>query len=185
MRRGWIAIVVLLLCCFGLIGCAGRAEEPSGPVTEQTPQAPVTPPAGEDSVEEDSAEEEPEGEEPVEEGTMIVSINGTEVAVAWEENASVDALRELLGQGPLVIQTNRYGGFEQVGSLPQSLPSDDVRMQTTAGDIVLYASRSVVLFYGSNTWAYTRLGRIQGKTEDEIRGLLDVPAAEIVFSLEP
>ena len=180
MRRGWLAIAVLLLCCFGLIGCAWRAEEPSVPVTEQTPQAPVTPPAGEDS-----AEEEPEGEEPVEEETMIVSINGTEVAVAWEENASVDALRELLGQGPLVIQTNRYGGFEQVGSLPQSLPSDDVRMQTTAGDIVLYASRSVVLFYGSNTWAYTKLGRIQGKTEDEIRGLLDVPAAEIIFSLEP
>ena len=65
-----------------------------------------------------------------------------------------------------------YGGFEQVGSLGQSLPRNDVQTTTSAGDIVLYSGNQIVVFYGSNSWAYTRLGRISDKTAEELTALL-------------
>ena len=65
-----------------------------------------------------------------------------------------------------------YGGFEQVGSLGTRLPRNDVQTVTEPGDIVLYSGNSIVLFYGSNSWAYTRLGKIQGLDESELRQLL-------------
>ncbi len=114
---------------------------------------------------------------------IILTVNGREIDVAWEDNASVEALASLLAaEGAITVQTSRYGGFEQVGSLPQSLPSEDTRMQAVAGDIMLYTSRSIVLFYGTNTWSYTRLGRMSGLTAGEITALLDVPGTEIVLS---
>ena len=91
--------------------------------------------------------------------------------VAWEENDSVYALRELAKTG-LTIQMSMYGGFEQVGSIGQRLPSSDRQTSTSSGDIVLYSSNQLVVFYGSNSWAYTRLGRITDKAPEEMRELL-------------
>jgi hypothetical protein len=65
-----------------------------------------------------------------------------------------------------------YGGFEQVGSIGQRLPSSDSQTTTQAGDIVLYSGDQIVVFYGSNSWAYTRLGRIVGKSVSEMTELL-------------
>ena len=65
-----------------------------------------------------------------------------------------------------------YGGFEQVGSLGAELPSDDVQMTTEAGDIVLYSGDQIVIFYGSNIWAYTKLGRITDRSDAEVADLL-------------
>ena len=90
---------------------------------------------------------------------LHLSINDTELPVAWEDNGSVEALRELAGTQPLVMQMSMYGGFEQVGSLGTSLPRNDRQTVTQAGDIVLYSGDQIVLFYGSNSWVYTRLGK--------------------------
>jgi hypothetical protein len=65
-----------------------------------------------------------------------------------------------------------YGGFEQVGSLGQSLPRNDVQTTTDAGDIVLYSGNQIVVFYGSNSWAYTRLGRISDRSAADMAELL-------------
>ena len=51
-----------------------------------------------------------------------------------------------------------YGGFEQVGRIGQSIVSDDEEITTDSGDIVLYSGNQIVIFYGSNSWAYTKLG---------------------------
>ncbi len=103
---------------------------------------------------------------------MKMKIGDTEVSVDWENNESAQALRELCAARPLKIEMSMYGGFEQVGSLGRSLPHDDSRITTDLGDIVLYGGDQIVVFYGTNTWPYTRLGRITGKTESEIRELL-------------
>ena len=105
------------------------------------------------------------------ETSMQMSINATPVAVVWEENDSVSALRELVKTG-LTIQMSMYGGFEQVGSIGQRLPSNDRQTSTSSGDIVLYSDDQLVVFYGSNDWAYTRLGHITDKTPDEMKELL-------------
>ncbi len=102
-------------------------------------------------------------EEPREETEMKLWIGETEVPVTWEENDSVEAIRELL---PLTIQMSPYGGFEQVGPIGQSVTKNDRQTTTHPGDIVLYAGDQIVVFYGSNSWAYTRLGHIDLSREE-------------------
>lgn len=117
-----------------------------------------------------------------EELQMQLLIDGTAVSVAWENNASVDALKSLLENGSVTVTMSGYGGFELVGSLPKRLTSNDCQMKTDPGDIVLYNSSSLVLFYGSNFWAYTRLGKIIGLDSDQLRDLLS-SATEVEVSL--
>ena len=119
-----------------------------------------------------------------EEASMLqMKINDTPVTVAWENNESVAALKELAANG-LTIQMSMYGGFEQVGSIGQRLPSSDVQTSTSSGDIVLYSSNQLVVFYGSNSWAYTRLGHITDKTPEEMRTLLSNGDVTITLSVQ-
>ena len=56
-------------------------------------------------------------------------------------------------------------------------------MTTSAGDIVLYSGNQVVVFYGSNSWAYTKLGHIDNKSEEELGRLLGSGNVTITVSV--
>ena len=103
---------------------------------------------------------------------MKLWIGETAVAVDWEDNDAVRALSAMVAEQPLTIEMSMYGGFEQVGSIGTNLPRSDVQTTTRAGDIALYAGNQMVVFYGSNSWAYTRLGRVTDKTAGEMAELL-------------
>ena len=120
-------------------------------------------------------------EEKEEEKMLNMMIGDTAVEVVWEENGSVHALKELAEDSPLSIQMSMYGGFEQVGT---SLPRNDVQTTTSSGDIVLYSGDQIVVFYGSNSWAYTRLGHITDKTQAEMAELLGNGDVVITLSAE-
>ena len=105
--------------------------------------------------------------------TLQLTINDTPVAVLWEDNAAVQSLNALAAKKPLTVPLSMYGGFEQVGSLGTTLPRSDRQITTSAGDIMLYAGNQIVLFYGSNTWSYTRLGKITGLTQAQLTALLE------------
>lgn len=113
---------------------------------------------------------------------MKMLINSTPVIVEWEDNESVTALKEAVKNSPLIIQMSMYGGFEQVGSLGITLPRKDSRITTSSGDVILYSGNQMVVFYGSNTWAYTRLGHITDKTSEEMRELLSNGNVTITLS---
>ena len=115
---------------------------------------------------------------------MKMSINGTAVDVSWDNNASVKELAKMAGNGPVSIETEPYGGFEQVGSIGATLPSSDTNIKTKAGDIMLYTSSQMVIFYGSNSWAYTRLGRITDKSDSELRELLGGDGVTVTITAE-
>ena len=106
------------------------------------------------------------------EETMIVTINGETISVAWEDNESVAALMDLVSEEALSIQMSMYGGFEQVGNLGTSLPRNDKQITTEAGDIFLYSGNQIVMFYDSHSWSYTRLGKVTGMTKSELEDLL-------------
>ena len=114
---------------------------------------------------------------------MQMMIGETPVTVAWEDNASVEALRALAAEG-LRIDMSMYGGFEQVGSIDQSLPRDDQQTTTVCGDIVLYSGNQLVVFYGSNAWAYTRLGHITDQTPEQMKVLLGSGDVTITLSIK-
>ena len=51
-------------------------------------------------------------------------------------------------------------------------------------DIVLYSGNQMVVFYGSNSWSYTRLGHISDKDEAEMADLLSQGDVKITISTE-
>ena len=170
-----IAAAVLLLS-----GCAVHSSKPAGvqPASEQTESGAVT--EAESILESANAGTEESLSEPKSAGTeemMKLLIGETEVPVTWENNASVEALRELM---PLTIQMSMYGGFEQVGPIGQSIVRDDRQTNTDYGDIVLYSGNQIVIFYGTNSWAYTKLGHID-LSQQEMRDLLSHGDAAITL----
>ena len=79
---------------------------------------------------------------------------------------------DILKKGDIVYTANDYGDFEKVGSLGHTLPTNNSQITTQAGDVILYSGNQIVLFYGSNSWPYTRLGKINGYSVAELRSLL-------------
>jgi len=120
--------------------------------------------------------------EVVKDANMIMTIGNTKVDVSWEDNDSVRELRELASSG-ITIQMSMYGGFEQVGSIGQSVTRNDKQTTTEPGDIVLYSGNQLVVFYGSNSWSYTRLGKIN-LSDEELENLLGNGDVTITLSME-
>lgn len=113
--------------------------------------------------------------------TIRLKVDNDLVDVSWEENESVEALKDRVKDG-LAIRMRKYGDFEQVGSLMSTLPSNDTRITTKPGDICLYSSNQIVVFYAPNTWEYTKLGHIN-LDEDELNSLLGHNSVTLVFDL--
>ena len=113
---------------------------------------------------------------------MKVQVGDTIFSATLEENVAVSALVDMVRESPVVLQMSDYSGFEKVGPLGTSLPVDNSQTTTHAGDIVLYNGNQIVIFYGSNSWSYTRLGHIDDLTGwEEALGNGDVT---VTFYLE-
>ncbi len=103
---------------------------------------------------------------------MYVTINGKKAAVTLEENAATKALVDKLKSRTITYSAHDYGGFEKVGDLGFSLPTNDRQMTSQNGDIFLYVGSSLVFFYGSNSWSYTKIGTLEGMTKSEVKEFL-------------
>lgn len=115
-------------------------------------------------------------------GKMTLQIGNSSFTATLESNTAVDAFVDMMREAPLVIQMSDYSGFEKVGSLGTSLPTSNSQTTTKSGDIVLYNGNQIVIFYGSNSWSYTRLGRI-----DDLSGWEDALGSKdvtVIFSLK-
>ena len=157
----WILLGIGLLML--LSGCGVNSPAAVTPEPKPTAEAAASAP---------EPKEPPVSSEEEKMETLQLLIDESPVTVDWEENESVQALRELCRKEPLTIRLSMYGGFEQVGPIGTSLPRSDVQTTTESGDVVLYAGNQIVVFYGSNTWAYTRLGRITDRSDAALAQLL-------------
>lgn len=99
------------------------------------------------------------------------------------DNAATRKLVQLCNTKPITVQMHEYGGFEMVGSLPESFPTSNTQTTTTTGDVMLYNGNQLVVFFGSNTWAYTRLGHIDHATPDGVRNFFGADNANVELSL--
>lgn len=182
-----IALIIGIALTFGLAACAfGRQTEPNKTADTEAPQEQSLKPSdaahsAASTPDEDEPKASTEQKNALEE-YMHLFIGSTEISVEWEDNESVNALIELVKAEPLIIDMSTYGGFEQVGALGTSLPRDDKQMTAEAGDVVLYSGNRLVIFYGSNSWAYTRLGRVADKTAAEMAELLGSGNVTITIS---
>ena len=96
---------------------------------------------------------------------MNVQIGNQIFTATLEDNQAVEELVEMMKAGGVVLTLDDYGGFEKVGSLGKNLTTSNSQTTTVAGDIVLYNGSNIVMFYGSTSWSYTRLGRIDDLTD--------------------
>lgn len=118
-----------------------------------------------------------------EEMKIKLSFNNLSLNVLLENNKASDEFYKILNKNPLTIALNEYGGFEKVGDLGFSLPSEDKTITTKEGDLILYNSNQISLMYGSNTWSYTRLGSIENINDISLKDLLGNGDVTVTFSL--
>lgn len=115
---------------------------------------------------------------------LYLTANGVTKTATLVKNEATDALISLLGKGPVAISMTENGGFEKIGDLPESLPTSDVRQTAQSGDIMLYIGNVMCIFYGSNTWAYTKIGKLDNMTSAEIKDFLSGNPVEVTISID-
>ncbi|MCM1335752.1 MAG: cyclophilin-like fold protein [Bacteroides sp.] len=116
---------------------------------------------------------------------IYIKVGEDTLTAVLEDNESAAALKELIADKTLTISASNYGGFEKVCALGTSLPRNDSQTTTQAGDICLYSGDQIVIFYGSNSWSYTRLGKISGAGSSELKRILSGAETEVTLSLKP
>ena len=115
---------------------------------------------------------------------VVLKVGGNTMTATLTDNEATRELTKLLEQGDITIRMSDHGGFEKVGALPQSLPTSNTQITTVPGDIMLYQGNQMVIFYGSNSWSYTRLGKIDGATVSNLRQFLGNGDITLTLSLE-
>lgn len=171
-KRSLFPLVLLFIFMILLTSC-GKSTNSSTPSNTDEPSTTITTPSDDNQT---TKEDESTNMK------LTLKIDGIEVDVIWADNDSVRALKNLAKDG-LTINMSKYGGFEQVGSIGSTLPSADTRITTNPGDIVLYSSNQIVLFYDSNTWSYTKLGHINLSKSELVELLGEVDSITITLNL--
>jgi hypothetical protein len=114
---------------------------------------------------------------------MYITIDGKTLSVELVDNAATQTLVAALQEGDITYEAHDYGGFEKVGALGRSLPTSDTQTTTQAGDVILYSGNQIVLFYGSNSWSYTRLGRMEYSSQAELESFLKAGQGNVTVKL--
>ena len=114
---------------------------------------------------------------------LYITIDGKTLSVELVDNAATQTLVAALQEGDITYEAHDYGGFEKVGALGRSLPTNDTQTTTQAGDVILYSGNQIVLFYGSNSWSYTRLGRMEYSSQAELESFLKAGQGNVMVKL--
>ena len=115
---------------------------------------------------------------------IYIKVNNRTLTAILENNSSAVALAERLKQNDITINMSDYGSFEKVGNLGFSLPRNDKQIATEAGDLILYQGNSITIYYDTNSWNFTKLGRIIDITQDELKEILGKGDVTVTFSLK-
>ncbi len=115
---------------------------------------------------------------------MKIQIKDMSFTATLEDNSSVEALRELMADGPITLNMSDYANMEKGADLGVTLPQNNEQMNTKAGDIILYQGKTLVIYYDTNSWSLTPIGKIDNVNEEELRTALGTGDVTVTFSLE-
>ncbi len=176
-----LALVLLLLTsCTGSQQVKPGDSEESGSAEEAS--LPVTTEAISESEASESHSTEPEalgGNDKM----IYAHVNGKTLKILAADNPPADAFLDLLKDGDVTIEMHDYGNFEKVGPLGTTLPRNDEQITTEPGDVILYQGNQVTIYYDVNSWSFTRLGKVQGLSQAELKEILGSGDATVTFSL--
>lgn len=163
-------ILYLLLAVLGLSGCGDGASPTDS-----------APPPSQSVISEQESSQSQDDSSSQEEAMLKITVGDQELLATFAENSSAEAFRDLLAQGPVTISMDDYGGFEKVGSLGTTLTRNDTRITTQPGDVILYQGNQLTIYYGTNTWNFTRLAKIDDSTN--LQAKLGTGTVQVTFSL--
>ena len=203
MRNSWaLMLITCVVCCIFLTACETQSTTNSQQMgTESAPQSESTEISEEDERQIQKEEQESETEEALlsedKEETvpgisqssqtsdmLKIEIGQETFTATLANNSSVDALKELLKDGPLTLKMSDYAGMEKGADLGVTLPQNNQQMNTTAGDIILYQGRTLVIYYDTNSWSLTPIGKINDMDEALLKETLGSGDVTVTFSLQ-
>lgn len=207
MRNSWaLMLITYVVCCIFLTACETQSTTDSQQMgTESAPQRESTEISEEDEQQIQDEAELPKKEEQASEALLSedkeetvpgfsqssqtsdmlkIEIGQKIFTATLANNSSVDALKELLKDGPLTLKMSDYAGMEKGADLGVTLPQNNQQMNTTAGDIILYQGRTLVIYYDTNSWSLTPIGKIKDLDEALLKETLGSGDVTVTFSLQ-
>lgn len=181
LRRMW-AVVPASAVLASLAACSAGSEANSG-VDETAPSTATTASPTPGAVITTRTTDD-KGENDVQDNTLNLAVGDTVWTATLTDNSSVEALKELLADGPLTIDMHDYEGMEKVGPLGTDLPRNDEQITTKPGDLILYQGDALVIYYAPNSWNFTRLGRIEDVTAGELKDALGPGDVKVTLSMD-
>lgn len=207
MRNSWaLMLITCVVCCIFLTACETQSTTDLQQMeTESAPQSESTEISEEDEQQIQKEAELPKKEEQAAEALLSedkeeavpgisqssqtsdmlkIEIGQETFTATLANNSSVDALKELLKDGPLTLKMSDYAGMEKGADLGVTLPQNNQQMNTTAGDIILYQGRTLVIYYDTNSWSLTPIGKINDLDEALLKETLGSGDVTVTFSLQ-
>ena len=175
MRR---PVACALVACAMCVVCAGCSAASSGTTSSATSSessssstaASVSSIASSEATETQTATAVVLG---AQDAQLVARVGESQLRISLADNSSAEALVEKLqSEGPITVDAHDFSNFEKVGDLPWSLPTNDEQITTSAGDVILYQGNKLTIYYGQNSWNFTRLGVIEGATKDQLIAVL-------------
>ncbi len=168
-----IICMTLLVVLFTMTACGNSGEEETSQNSEVQTEIQST-----ESVQENTKQQE------VTEMKMKIQVGDTTFTATLAENSSVDALKELMADDPLTLNMSDYAGMEKGADLGVTLPQNNEQMNTQAGDIILYQGRTFVIYYDTNSWSLTPIGKIDDVDAESLKAALGTGDVTVTLSLE-
>ncbi len=189
-----ICMAVLFTLLFSMTAC-GSSQAGQGPGENMKAgiSGPVQETAGEETTGEETAGQEPTGpktagqeatEQEATDMKMKIQVGDTTFTATLAENSSVDGLKELMADGPLTLNMSDYANMEKGADLGVTLPQNNEQMNTQAGDIILYQGRTFVIYYDTNSWSLTPIGKIDNVDADGLRKTLGTGDVTVILSMD-
>jgi hypothetical protein len=182
------ALLFVILLGVALSACGMNAEQPESADTVQTNGQTTRTENRDVSVQDTGGkgtdEAVPEKLNEVEDNKMKIQVEEYVFTATLEDNSSTDALKEVLQEGPLTIDMQDYENMEKVGPLGRDLPRNDEQITTQPGDLILFQGNAFVIYYAPNSWNFTRIGKIDNVTQEELKEALGNGDVKVTLSLD-
>ncbi len=191
-----ICVALIFMVLFTGTACGSARDESEPGMKQEASVSGSVPPDAEpeetkkSETETGAAQTEVQPTESTQESTeqeiteMKIQVGDTTFTATLEENSSVDALKELMADGPLTLNMSDYAGMEKGADLGVTLPQNNESMNTQAGDIILYQGRTFVIYYDTNSWSLTPIGKIDNVDEESLRAALGTGDVTVTLSID-
>lgn len=100
---------------------------------------------------------------------MYLTIGDVTKSATLVSNSSTEALVAQLQKGNITYEAHDYGNFEKVGKLGYTFPENNEQINTVPGDLILYQGENLCIYYDTNSWNFTRIGKLDNMTQSDIK----------------